>query len=193
VHVDTAGGSGAEEPSARREPVGPIVERGDLPALIGVLLPSVPLQDAVWEPPHRRAFRRALVRTSVVAALATVPIVLVLRSWAPVAALMLAAWAWIAARQYVAHLGWALVGDAVVFRSGWLWRHTTVARFSKIQAVARLESPFDRRTGMATVKVDTAGAGKADHTVEIPFMPAATASALTHTLSAHAAQTTFRW
>ena len=85
------------------------------------------------------------------------------------------------------------MGDAIVFKSGWLWRRVTVARFSKIQAVARLESPFNRRTEMATVKVDTAGAGHAEHAVEIPFLGAETATALAATLDARAEETAFRW
>jgi putative membrane protein len=193
VHVDTAGGDGGKEQPTRREPIGPIVGRDQLAALTAALLPSVSLADVNWQPPHRRAFRRALVRVSLVVALGLALMIVLLRWWTLAAAVALFAWAWIEARQYVSHLGWALAGDAVVFRSGWLWRHTTVARFSKIQVVTRLESPFDRRTGMATVKVDTAGARKAEHTIEVPFMPAEAAAALTSTLSAHAAQTAFRW
>jgi membrane protein YdbS with pleckstrin-like domain len=90
-------------------------------------------------------------------------------------------------------MGWALVGDAIAFKSGWLWRRMTVARFSKIQVVMRLESPFDRRTGMAGVRVDTAGAAHAEHIVAIPFLAAETATTLASTLEDRAAETAFRW
>ncbi len=193
VHVDTAGGDGGEAKPTRREPIAPLVRRHDLDKLTANLLPTVRLADAAWQPPHPRAFRRAFVRTSVAAAIGAVLLIGLFRWWALAAVPFLLAWAWIYAAKYVTSLGWALVGDAIVFKSGWLWRRVTVARFSKIQAVARLESPFDRRTDMATVKVDTAGAGDAEHSVEIPFLGGETATTLTATLDARAAETAFRW
>ena len=109
---------------------------------------------------------------------------------AEVAVGLLFGWVGRYARQHVAHLGWAFAGDALV-RSGWLWRHITIARFSKIQVVSRRESPFDRRLGMASVTVDTAAAGAGGHALAIPFLAAATASELAATLSHQAAQTAF--
>ena len=128
-----------------------------------------------------------------VATLGAVLMIGLFRWWGVAAVPLLLAWAWVYAGKYVAHLGWTLVGDAIVFKSGWMWRRVTVARFSKIQAVSRLESPFDRRTGMATVKVDTAGAGDAEHAVVIPFLGAETATTLAETLDVQAARTAFRW
>jgi membrane protein YdbS with pleckstrin-like domain len=81
----------------------------------------------------------------------------------------------------------------VLFRSGWLWRYTTVAPLGKIQVVAVHESPFDRRLRMAGVLVDTAGAGGESHRVRIPYLSRDTADRLAAGLAAHAAQSTFRW
>ena len=80
----------------------------------------------------------------------------------------------LSARIYIAHLGWAVIDGAVLFRTGWIWRHLTVARFSKVQAVSMTQSPFDRRHRMASVRVDTAGAGDASHRVDIPYLPVET-------------------
>jgi putative membrane protein len=193
VHVDTAGGQGGEDQPTRQEPVAPLVRWRDLDALVAALLPDFTLTGAEWQPPHQRAIRRALVEACLVAAVACAVMVLLLRWWTIAAAVLLLGWAWIHARMYVAHLRWTLVADAIVFRTGWLWRRMTVARFSRIQVVARLESPFDRRTKMATVKVDTAGAANPANAVEIPFMAAETASSLATTLAAKAGQTAFRW
>ena len=193
VHVDTAGGHGTEEQPTRREPIAPVFRRPDLGALISALLPSVDLAAVQWRPAHPNAVRRARIRTGAVAAVAAGVAISVLKWWSVGVVLALAVWAWVYARKYVAHLGWAFVGDAIVFRSGWLWRHLTAARFAKIQVVTRVESPFDRRTGMARVKVDTAGAVKSEHTIDIPFLPADTATSLATTLSARAAETAFRW
>ena len=80
---------------------------------------------------------------------------------------------------------------AVVFRSGWIRRGITVARFAKIQAVRLRESPFDRRWGMAVVSVDTAGAGR--DRVAIPFLARRTAGELHASLAAEAGRTEFKW
>jgi putative membrane protein len=193
VHVDTAGGTGTEEQPTRREPIAPLFRRGDLASLIGTLLPSVFLTDIEWQAAHPNAVLRARVRTGVVATIGSALAVGVLGWWSLGVVVALAVWAWVYARKYVTHLGWAFVGDAIIFRSGWLWRHLTIARFSKIQVITRAESPFDRRTGMARVKVDTAGAARNEHTIDIPFLPAATATSLATALSARAAETAFRW
>lgn len=193
VHVDTAGGHGSEEQPTRREPIAPVFRRADLDWLISSLLPSVSLAAVEWQPAHPRAIRRARIRTGALATIAAALAVGVLNWWSIGAVIGLAAWAWIYGRKSVTHLGWAFVGDAILFRSGWLWRHLTAARFSKIQVITRVETPFDRRTGMARVTVDTAGAAHSEHTIDIPFLPADTATNLAMTLSARAAETAFRW
>ena len=93
-----------------------------------------------------------------------------LRVWAlPLLALMFG-WAAVHARQWIRRLGWAATNDAVLFRSGWVWRNTTIAPLGKIQIVAVHESPFDRRLRMAGVVVDTAGASGESHRVHIPYL-----------------------
>jgi membrane protein YdbS with pleckstrin-like domain len=98
-----------------------------------------------------------------------------------------------ATRQYVRHLAWAETADVVAFRSGWLWRNTTVARMAKIQNVVLRESPFDRRARMAGVRVDTAGVRPGAHRVSIPYLPRDVARALQQRLALQAAATEFRW
>ena len=194
VHVDTAGGHGPEaQQQTRREPIAPLVKGADVPALIGSLLPSVMLSDVKWQSVHPRAFRRALVRTVLMAICGSIFIVSTLRIGPEFAVALLFLWAVVYARQYVTHLEWAFAGDALVFRRGWLWRHVTVTRFSKIQVVSRSETPFDRRMDMASVTVDTAGASTGAHALAIPFLGAATASDLAATLAHQAARTPFKW
>ena len=195
VHIDTAGGTGTEAQPTRREPVAPVIRRENLESLISALVPSVSLTNVEWQPAHPNAVRRARIRTGIAAAIAAGFAISILKSWSAGTVIVagLVVWAWIYGRKFVAHLGWSFAGDAIVFRVGWLWRRFTVARFSKVQVVTRVESPFDRRTGMARVKVDTAGAANNEHAIDIPFLPAETATSLAATLSARAAETSFRW
>jgi putative membrane protein len=68
----------------------------------------------------------------------------------------------------------------------------TVVQFPRVQAVSVVESPFDRRHGMAGLHVDTFGASGAAHGVDIPYMPRETADGLLAFLAAQAAGTEFR-
>ena len=60
----------------------------------------------------------------------------------------------------------------VVYRSGILTRKISLTFFEKIQSTAIAQTPFDRRWGMATLSVDTAAAGPADHAIEIKYLDA---------------------
>ena len=194
VRVDTAGADGGQENGApQREWLAPILRREELPALLGEVLPGLDLAAVSWTPAPPRAFRRKLKSEVLFALLVTLLSALVLRWWAFALLPGLLAWAFASARLYVRHLGWAVSGDAVLFRSGWFWRQVSVAPFAKIQAVSLHESPFDRRAAMARVRVDTAGAKKASHRVDIPYLPRETALSLCRLLSTEAGGTAFRW
>jgi uncharacterized membrane protein YdbT with pleckstrin-like domain len=89
-------------------------------------------------------------------------------------------------------MGWAATDEAVAFKSVWLWRRTVVVRFAKIQTVTLHHSPFDRRTGMARVHVDTAGASEGS-AINIPYLARAAAMMLYTRLAGEAAQRQFKW
>ncbi|HET9209586.1 MAG TPA: PH domain-containing protein, partial [Thermoanaerobaculia bacterium] len=200
VRVDTAGsgasgGEGKGEKASQREWLAPLVRRKALPGLLREVVPELDLNisDVAWQPPHPRAFARQLKRALIVAVLAASASALLLHGWAFALLPVLAACAFVQARQSIRHLGWAVTEDVVLFRSGWLRREISVARFAKIQAVAVHESPFDRRAAMARVRVDTAGAKDASHRVDIPYLARETAFQLRDLLAARAARTAFRW
>jgi len=196
VRVETAGGgggSGDEGSTKTRAWLAPLIHRERVPALLQEVLPGVDLNAFQWQPVHPRAFRRAMKPWYVILGAIT----LVSAPWSGLAeyvvlALVLA-WALLVTRQYVKHLAWAESDDVVVMRSGWLWKHVTLARVNKIQAVSMHASPFDRRAAMARVRVDTAGASELLHRVDIPYLDAAVARGLAGRLAAQAASTSFRW
>ena len=68
-----------------------------------------------------------------------------------------------------------------------------MVRFTKIQAVDLSQNPFDRRHRMASLRVDTAGAGRTGHRLRIPYLATATAGDLQGRLALEAARTEFRW
>ena len=51
-------------------------------------------------------------------------------------------------------------------------------RIARVQSVKLRETFLDRRWGMATVAVDTAGSSGAAHKVEVPYLPREVAGAV---------------
>lgn len=195
VRVETAGGHGPAEGGVRRERewLAPIVETDRVPALVRQVLPGFDLDAIAWQHVHPRAFRRAL-KPSLILALAVVAMLTGIVGWWAIGALPIAVtWAVITSRKRVEHMAWAMTEDAIVFRSGWLWRHVTVAPIAKIQTVASSESPFDRRAAMRGVRVDTAGGNERSHRVDIPYLGRETAEVLHTRLAEQISRTTFRW
>jgi putative membrane protein len=195
VRVETAGGTGrpGQGGAVERDWLAPIVRTSALPELLGHLVPRLDLRAIEWQPVHARAFRRA-VKPALFLSLVSAAAVAGLIGPRGVYTLpLLAPWFALAAWQHVRHLGWAVVGENVVFKSGWLWRSVTIVRVAKIQAVSLRESPFDRRTQMARVRVDTAGAGERSHRIDVPYLPHDVAIDLHHRLATAAAGTDFRW
>jgi putative membrane protein len=192
VRVQTAGTMNGEGQGGRREAIAPILPRAQLQAFVDAVLPGTTVEQVDWQRPHPRAFRRAFVVSSIS--------LVILWSWLAiwlewrwfVLLPVLLAWAFVSARKYVANLWWGTTDQAVLFRSGWLRRYMTVVRYPRVQAVSLLESPFDRRHGMASVQVDTFGASGAVHSVDIPYMPRESADGLLRFLAAQAAGTRFR-
>ena len=195
VRVDTAGGRATPEqgPKQPRELLAPIIRADAVPTLVREVLPGIALDSLDWQPLHPRAFRRTLKALLLLATAWSVGLV-ALAGWAgwvafPFTFAVLAAGSW----KHVQHMQWAINEDVLGFRSGWLWRTVTVVPVVKIQTVGCTESPFDRRTAMASVRVDTAGSAMHAHRIGIPYLARETARTLYERLSAQAAQTAFRW
>jgi putative membrane protein len=190
IDVDTAGAvdqSGGQGLGGKF--IAPILREGEVPRLLRDVLPGIDLTAVDWQPPHPRAFRRVLIPSLVRISIVGILLAPVLKWWALAIVAVLVGWAVLQARSRVRHTRWGVTGDAVMLRRGWLWRRLSLARVTKVQAVAMHESPFDRRHGMASVSVDTAGS----HRVDIPYLGREAARSLTHTLAANAARTAFKW
>ena len=82
------------------------------------------------------------------------------------------------ARGSAKFAGYALAGDVLAYRAGWLGRHWAVAKIAKGQTVEVARSPFDRRAGMASVALDTAGARTGGFALRVPYLAEAEARAL---------------
>jgi putative membrane protein len=194
IRIETAGGGAGRGGAGEHAWLAPIVARDRAADFVRAVLPELDFDAVAWLPVHPRAFRRAL-KPAIAFAVLTGAAAAALGGWIAGVVVACAAtiWAVVGTRQRIRTLAWAETEHVVLFRSGWLRRRVTAARVAKIQALALRESPFDRRTHMARLRVDTAGAGEFSHRVEIPFLPRETAQDLSRRLAVMAGRTRFRW
>ena len=78
-------------------------------------------------------------------------------------------------------------------REGWWSRHWRFAEIDKLQALQLRQSPLDRRFGMASVWLDTAGAGGLAPPLRIRYLPLDEAQALHRDLGRDVARRRLRW
>lgn len=195
---DDLAGSGLK---TARQWLAPIITGAGATALIRRIMPDIDLETVAWQPIAGHARRRllkkgvifiAVLTGGLMAAFSLTPIPLSgwHALWLPAALLPLT---WLGVTGWVRNAGWALTDNAVFFRSGWLGRQTSVVRFDKMQTVKLTQSPFDRRHRMASVAVDTAGAGNIGHRIAIPYLDVEVAGEVFERLYAETRATEFSW
>ena len=154
VRTADLGGGGAEGESSTSIPIG---DRSELESLVPELIRDVELPDTRRHPPA--AVRRSIVRRS----LRLVPIAaLVALLVAGSVAAPLGAAAGVAVAVPVGWLeglrlrsGWTTT--AIVTERGVIWWRRTVVPIRRVQSVGVSQNPFQRRLGLATVRLDVAG------------------------------------
>lgn len=193
VRADTAGGEADQQVARSREWLAPIIDRAALPSFVERLLPGAAVAGAGWQPAHPRAARRQFLRGLPWPLVASGALIWYagLEGWILLVAAT--AFTWWRARMQVRHMGHCLAGGFFMYRSGWIWRHVTIAPLAKVQAVSMAETPFDRRHGMAGLLVDTAGAGGAAHRLDVPYLDRARAGTLAAAIAAGASESALTW
>jgi len=194
VQIETAGHRGGEEgQGADRLWLAPMIDADKVDGLLHHVLPDVDLTTVRWRPIALRAWRRIIKRGIALALVVSVGL------WALVIPKALAVFAIgvvlaaVHARLYVKYAQYAVTSEAVLYRSGWWSRKLSVVRFEKIQVLAMEESPFDSWNGMAGVRVDTAGAGRVGHGVDIRYLEAGDAATMMERLVLETGMRRFRW
>ncbi len=182
LSVDLAGDGGARTnddsaPQTRMRWLAPICMPRRAGELIRSALPMLAADSQPqWQPlapgARGRIFRRIVVFSSLICA---APGIYVLGAAAPLLWLAILPLAWLHATQYVRRTRWALTREALLFQRGWLTRRLAIVPRNRVQAIDVRTSPFDRKRQMATLLVDTAGAGGLAGMVRIAYLPAAAA------------------
>jgi putative membrane protein len=156
VRADTAGNVAEGARPAGRDVVLPIARREEADAVVRELLPDVSEGPPAFQRVSRLAIRRATVKAAIVLGLAAAAAAPISPGLA-VALLALVPACW--GTSVLAWRGTGLAYDGRVLhaRRGWWRRSTHVVPVRNVQAVVVRQTPFDRRLGLATLVVDTAG------------------------------------
>ena len=193
VRASSAGGDSTQESQVSRKWLVPLCRRADLAAVLAEVQPEASFDSVAWRSVHPRAVRRLFLRWVLVLVPASVP-----AWWSSPLAGSLASLAALAAALVLARLrarilAWGLGSRAVFLRDGLLGRRLACVRFEKIQSIALIRTPFDRRARMAALSIDTAGAASVGQRFVVPFLGLREAGELAQTLRREAAAVRFRW
>ena len=193
VQIETAGGGDASQGGgAVKLRVAPIVKPEQATELLKEMLPGI-RTDVEWRPLSPKTFKRFMRRATIWTAILSIPVLIFAKLWGLLVIPVLLGYFIARARLYLAFTRYALTDDAILFKSGWWTQRMSIVRFGKIQAVEFVQSWFDKRYGMASVSLDTAGAGRVGHKIDIRYLEAAHAKGMMARLEDEAAGTDFRW
>jgi putative membrane protein len=169
IRLQSAGRTGGSDQTASRLAI-PVLQRTEVNRLLGELLPgAAPMLGLLAPPPaaRRRAVTRSLLRTALLVAAVALPLALLASPGAAavssaavlvVAVLALAVVAGLAGYRSLGHAA----GQGFLYaRVGVAIRVTAVVPVAKAQSGSVRSSPFQRRSGLATLHVDIAGGGPA--------------------------------
>ncbi len=160
-------------PKQRKDAVGggaeayvPITRRRDVGRLIRAVFDDARLDGVEMHPVAPVSLHRSFVRLAVPILLGTA-----LATWfnpagAALAALLVPAW-FFARAEYRAR-AWGRTAGYALVRSGVLTRTNAVIPDRKVQTLHLQANPFQRRLGVTTLLIDTAGGGRAARAVDLP-------------------------
>jgi len=136
-----------------------------------------------WQPLHPQAWRRMFNAAAFWWTVVAVPPLVAFGPWVLAGWALLLGWTLIEARAAARFGAWAFDGEVFAVRGGWLTRRWTLARIGRGQSVSLASTPLDRRAGMASVSMDTAGVRPGSFKLRVDYLDAAQARALHLALS----------
>ena len=192
LRVDTAAGQrGAQEQHTLKD-IAPIASPGHCDALIRHFLPDAGWDALDWQPLHRGAWLRIAMPGLLLVLVAVVAGCWRFGGIGLLGLLLLPLQLW-RARRIAAACGYADNGRLVAWRTGWLAKTWNFAEVDKVQALRLAQSPLDRRLGMASLLLDTAGASPFGAPLHLHHLPLAAAQALSARLGAQVARRRLQW
>lgn len=193
LRVDSAVGASQESGEQRglRE-LAPVATPDACDALVHTLLPGVQWPPVQWMPLHPKAWWRLALGGVFTVVWLCAALVWFVGPWALLATLLLP-WLAFVAWQHGRRAAYSFDGELIAVREGWFSRHWRWAEVDKLQALRLSRGPLDRRLGMATLWLDTAGANAMGPALRIRFLPVGEAEALLARLQAEITRRPLRW
>ena len=194
LSIDIAGAqSGDGDGRAREVPeLAPIATPAACDALLRHLLDGAAWPAQGWRALHPRAWLRLVLGDAVFAPLLAAALYWQFGGWGLLGLLWLP-WGWLLAVRHARFAGYHVDERLVAVREGWWARHWRFAEIDKLQALQLRQSPLDRRLGMASLWLDTAGAGGLAPPLRIRYLPLAEAQTLHRSLAREVAMRRLRW
>lgn len=188
LRVDTAAGQrGAQEQHTLKD-IAPVATPQRCDELIQHFLPDAGWGALDWQPLHRRAWLRIAVPGLLLVLLASGFLYGRFDAWGLLALALVPLQLW-RAHRIAGACGFASNGRIVAWRTGWLSKTWNFAEIGKLQAARLSQSPLDRRLGMASLLLDTAGASPFGAPLHLRHLPLDVAEALSARLVAKLART----
>ena len=173
--IETAGGGGMSKSatnSVSRRWFIPVVAEDRIAELVNYLRPGLVWNEhsldwkSLASGTAKRLMRLAAIQSLVVAGTGFA----ISRPWGGMAGLVILPLALLWARKKSRAMRYVRSEDYVVYRSGIFNRKTSLTFFDKVQTVGVKQTPFDRRWKMATLFVDTAASGPAEHSICVRYL-----------------------
>jgi putative membrane protein len=171
----------------------PIARRNEVDDLLKTFFPDFDAGETEWRRVSQLAIRRGLIKGAIVCGLFAA--IFLTLNWR-VSSLWPFALApliyFISVANY-RNLAYRFSDRYFCARRGWAGRSTHIVPINKIQAVEIHQSPFDRRLGLATLRVDTAGQAYTGGGPHIGNLPVEEARAIASALAQKASTTRYFW
>jgi putative membrane protein len=195
LRADTAG-SRSEEPGDNRggrNVLLPIARSDEIGSLLSVFFPDLETGSGSWNRVSRKAVARGTVKGALLCAGLAAASFFYQSEIAGLWPLLLLPFVYAINVMRYDNLGYRLEERYFHTRRGWLGRSTHIVPIRNLQAVVIRRSPLDRRLGLATLIVDTAGQAYTGGGPQISNLPLEVAERLARTLAHRASATRYRW
>lgn len=185
LSCEVAGGLVAanEDAGARLRWLAPIARPAEIERIADEVATGLLPARMDWQPLHPRAWRRMFNASAFWLSVIALPLLIAFGPWVLAGWAVLVAWTFIESRAAARFAGWAFDGEVFAVRGGWLTRRWTLAQVGRGQSVSLVSTPLDRRAGMASMSMDTAGVRPGSFKLRVDYLDAAQARALHLALS----------
>ncbi len=137
-------------------PLCPIIPIGRTPELMRRMYSLEDLESVRWQKVSRRAIQRGFVRYAALGLGLLIAAALAWKTWLLALSPPILGVAWLAALARYHAIGYAELGEFVLARAGVWTRRVWILPRAKVQSVDATQTPFQRRSGLASLRIATA-------------------------------------